>query len=99
MFKLFMTQNELLVSLYNLQLMGLLSRVIYFISQRDTANVCVSNEDFGSLYYETVSPNRHREHAPRNNCSHSEQFAILAEIISSPYFHVLSILSSYVICK
>jgi len=93
-----MAQNEIHVLLCNLQLMKLLSCLVYFIAQRDTANVCVSNEDFDSLYYETVSPNRHREHAPRNNCSHSEPFAILAEIISSPYFHVLSILSSYVIC-
>lgn len=51
---------------------------------------------FISLYRETVLPNQHGQHAPRNNCSHSEPFTLLVKIISSPYFHVLSILSFYV---
>lgn len=51
-------------------------------------------EVFISLYRETVLPNRHGQHAPRNNCSHSEPFTLLVKIISSPYFHVLSICRS-----
>lgn len=42
--KIIFTQNKLLVLLYNLQLMRLLFRLVYFIALRDTANVCVSNE-------------------------------------------------------